>query len=60
MSLTRLHRLDRPLLICHGLGLFIRSLVGQDREAAMQVFRDLLLGGTATPDPIEFIDLIGH
>ncbi|MEY4978068.1 MAG: hypothetical protein RLZZ352_338 [Pseudomonadota bacterium] len=41
-----------------GLGLFIRSLVGLDREAAMQAFSALLQGGTATAHQIEFIHLI--
>lgn len=42
----------------HGLGLFIRSLVGLDREAAMQAFSQFIQGTTATPDQIEFIDLV--
>ena len=42
----------------HGLGIFIRSLVGLDREAAMQAFSTFLQGTTATPNQIEFIDLI--
>ena len=41
-----------------GLGIFTRSLVGLDREAAMQAFSDLLKGSTATPDQIEFIELV--
>lgn len=41
-----------------GLGLFIRSLVGLDREAAMQAFSAFLTGTTATPDQIEFIQLV--
>ncbi|MBL8470786.1 MAG: restriction endonuclease subunit R, partial [Rhodocyclaceae bacterium] len=41
-----------------GLGVFIRSLVGLDREAAVQLFSDFVGGTTATPDQIEFIDLI--
>ena len=42
----------------HGLGIFIRSLVGLDREAAMQAFSAFLQGTTATPNQIEFIELI--
>jgi type I restriction enzyme R subunit len=42
----------------HGLGIFIRSLVGLDREAAMQAFSTFLQGTTATPNQIEFINLI--
>lgn len=41
-----------------GLGLFIRSLVGLDREAAMQAFSEFVSGTTATPDQIEFIELV--
>ena len=42
----------------HGLGIFIRSLVGLDREAAMQAFSDFISGSTATPNQMEFIELI--
>jgi type I restriction enzyme R subunit len=41
-----------------GIGLFIRSLVGLDREAAMQAFSELLQGSKLTPDQIEFIELV--
>ncbi len=41
-----------------GLGLFVRSLVGLDREAAMQAFSDFLTGTTVTSDQIEFIELV--
>jgi type I restriction enzyme, R subunit len=41
-----------------GLGLFVRSLVGLDREAAMQAFSELLQGTKLTPDQIEFIELV--
>ncbi len=42
----------------HGLGIFIRSLVGLDRDAAMQAFSDFIGGTTATPNQIEFINLV--
>lgn len=42
----------------HGLGIFIRSLVGLDREAAMQAFAEFISGTTTTPNQIEFINLI--
>jgi len=42
----------------HGLGLFIRSLVGLDHEAAMQAFSDFISGTTAAANQIEFINLI--
>ena len=41
-----------------GLGIFIRSLVGMEREAVVAVFSDIVAGTQATPDRIEFIDLI--
>lgn len=40
------------------LGLFIRSLVGLDREAAMAAFSQFISGTTATADQIQFINLI--
>jgi type I restriction enzyme R subunit len=41
-----------------GLGLFIRSLVGLDREAAKQAFAAFLSEKTLSADQIEFVDLI--
>lgn len=40
------------------LSLFVRSLVGLDRETAMQAFSEFLSGSTSTPNQIEFIQLI--
>lgn len=42
----------------HGLGLFVRSLVGLDREAAKQAFAGFLTGKTLTANQIEFVNLI--
>jgi type I restriction enzyme R subunit len=42
----------------NGLGMFIRSLVGLDREAAKQAFGQFLSGGTATANQVEFVNLI--
>ncbi|WP_445166994.1 DEAD/DEAH box helicase family protein [Mycolicibacterium sp. Dal123E01] len=42
----------------HGLGLFVRSLVGLDREAAAEAFGSFLDGTRFTVDQIRFIDLI--
>jgi type I restriction enzyme R subunit len=42
----------------HGLGIFIRSLVGLDRETAKQAFSQFVVGKTATASQLEFIDLI--
>jgi type I restriction enzyme R subunit len=42
----------------HGLGLFVRSLVGLDREAAKQAFAGFLHGKPLGANQIEFINLI--
>jgi type I restriction enzyme R subunit len=42
----------------HGLGLFIRSLIGLERDAVMQLFNDFLSGGHASANQIEFVKLI--
>lgn len=42
----------------HGLGLFVRSLVGLDREAAKQAFAGFLTGKTLDANQIEFVNLI--
>ena len=42
----------------HGLGLFVRSLVGLDREAAKEAFAEFLDGKTLTANQIEFVNLI--
>lgn len=41
-----------------GLGVFIRSLVGLDREAAKQAFGQFLSGRTTTANQVEFVNLI--
>lgn len=42
----------------NGLGLFVRSLVGLDREAAKQAMAGFLGGKTLTASQIEFVNLI--
>ncbi len=42
----------------HGIGIFIRSLVGLDRDAAKQAFSQFVVGTTATASQLEFIDLM--
>ncbi|MCX2934940.1 DEAD/DEAH box helicase family protein [Mycobacterium sp. CVI_P3] len=42
----------------HGLGLFVRSLVGLDREAAVEAFGSFLDGTRFNADQIRFINLI--
>ncbi len=41
-----------------GLGLFVRSLVGLDREAAKRAFAGFMAGKTFNSSQIEFVDLI--
>ena len=41
-----------------GLGIFIRSLVGMEREAVAQAFSEVIAGTQVTADQIEFIELI--
>lgn len=41
-----------------GLGLFVRSLVGLDREAAKEALSGFLVGTTLTPNQIEFVNLV--
>ena len=42
----------------HGLGLFVRTLVGLDRGAAKEAFATFLRGKTLTANQIEFVNLI--
>ncbi|HXT38566.1 MAG TPA: type I restriction-modification enzyme R subunit C-terminal domain-containing protein, partial [Candidatus Angelobacter sp.] len=42
----------------NGLGLFVRSLVGLDREAAKLALAGFLAGKTLTANQIEFVNLI--
>jgi type I restriction enzyme R subunit len=42
----------------HGLGIFIRSLVGLEHETAIQAFSEFISATTVTPNQIEFINLI--
>jgi type I restriction enzyme R subunit len=43
---------------CHGLGLFIRSLVGLDREAAKAAFNGFVNGRNLNASQLEFIDMM--
>ena len=42
----------------HGLGLFVRSLVGLDRQAAKDALAGFLSGKTLTANQIEFVNLV--
>ncbi|GHJ11130.1 restriction endonuclease subunit R [Micromonospora humidisoli] len=50
--------IDRARRSSEGLGLFVRSLVGLDREAADEAFSEFLTGRTLTANQISFIGLI--
>ena len=42
----------------HGLGIFVRSLVGLDRGAAKEAFAVFLSGKSLTGNQIEFVNMI--
>lgn len=42
----------------HGLGLFVRSLVGMDRSAAKNALADFIGGKTFTANQLEFINMV--
>jgi type I restriction enzyme R subunit len=50
--------IQRPAEECNGFGLFIRSLVGLDRNAAKELFAEFLADGTHTATQIRFINEI--
>ncbi|MEU0076295.1 DEAD/DEAH box helicase family protein [Micromonospora tulbaghiae] len=50
--------IDEARRSAHGLGLFIRSLVGLDREAATEAFGDFLTSRTLSANQINFVNLI--
>jgi type I restriction enzyme R subunit len=51
-------QLEKAKTECAGLGLFVRSMIGLDREAAKQALAVFLSGKTLTASQIEFVDLI--
>jgi type I restriction enzyme R subunit len=50
--------IERAKAESHGLGLFIRSLVGLDREAAKKALGGFLSGKAMSANQIEFVNLI--
>jgi len=50
--------LARAAAESEGLGVFVRSLVGLDREAAKQALAGFMSGKTLSANQIEFVDLI--
>jgi type I restriction enzyme R subunit len=57
-GIGRADDLQRAKEECHGLGLFVRSLVGLDREAAKEAFAGFLAGKALNSSQIEFVNLI--
>ena len=50
--------LQKAKMQCDGLGLFVRSLVGLDREAAKQALSGFTAGKALTANQIEFVNMI--
>ncbi len=50
--------INRAKTMSQGLGLFVRSLVGLDREAAKEALASFLTGKTLSANQIEFVNLI--
>ena len=50
--------LERAATQAHGLGLFVRSLVGLDRAAAMEAFTNFLENATYSAGQLDFLNLI--
>ena len=48
----------RPGQEAHGLGLFVRGLVGLDREAATLAFNGFVAGSTLSANQLEFVNLV--
>jgi type I restriction enzyme R subunit len=57
-GLARPEHLQKAKTESHGLGLFVRSLVGLDREAAKQALNSFIAGKTLSANQIEFVNLI--
>jgi type I restriction enzyme, R subunit len=52
------NHLEKAKAESNGLGLFVRSLVGLDREAAKQALAHFMAGKTLSANQIEFVNLI--
>lgn len=50
--------IERATAESHGLGLFVRSMAGMDREAAKQALAGFLAGKALGGNQIEFVNLI--
>tara|TARA_R110000868_G_scaffold28284_3_gene106387 strand:- start:297 stop:3731 length:3435 start_codon:yes stop_codon:yes gene_type:complete len=51
-------QIDNAAALSHGLGRFIRSLVGLERAAVAEAFSVFVAEGSASADQIEFVDLV--
>ncbi len=50
--------MERAAEASQGLGLFVRSLVGLDRQAAKEALAGFLVGKSLAANQIEFVNLI--
>jgi type I restriction enzyme R subunit len=57
-GLANAEHLQKAKAESSGLGLFVRSLVGLDREAAKQALNGFIAGKTLSANQIEFVSLI--
>jgi type I restriction enzyme R subunit len=57
-GIGRAEEIDRAKTESHGLGLFVRSLVGMDREAAKRALPEFLSAKNLSANQIEFVNLI--
>jgi type I restriction enzyme R subunit len=57
-GLAKPEQLQKAKAENHGLGLFVRTLVGLDREAAKRALAGFMAGKTLTANQIEFVNLI--
>jgi type I restriction enzyme R subunit len=57
-GLARPDHMQKAKIESHGLGLFVRSLIGLDREAAKGALNSFTTGKTLSANQIEFVNLI--
>ena len=57
-GVAKADHLQKAKTECEGLGLFVRSLVGMDREAAKEALNAFTAGKTLGANQIEFVNLI--
>jgi len=57
-GLAKPEHLQKAKMESNGLGLFVRSLVGLDREAAKKALAGFMAGKTLGANQIEFVNLI--